>query len=110
MFSFALQAPPISYLSNRRYFALGSSAATPSGAAASLAPWASASASAAAAASSKRLGSDVAEALDDAAGLWEAQLRYLQRLDDADATESSSGGESDDEHLIHGAAFASEKT
>ena len=89
-----LQAPPVSYLSNRRYFGLTNRPTAPStgqqqqqhqqhginnnqtG---------------------RQLSSQMAETLEEVAGLWEAQLRYLQRHDDPDATESSSGGESDDE-------------
>ena len=81
------QAPPISYLSNRHYFALGSKSAVPS-------PAVTSSKSAAAAA---HLTTQVAETLNEVSGLWEAQLRYIQRHDDPDATESSSGGETDDE-------------
>ena len=103
-----LQAPPVSYLSNRRYFGLTSRSSTTS----------SSSASATAGANScppgvvvghhnpggRPLNSQVAENLEEVAGLWEAQLRYLQRHDDPDATESSSGGESDDEGPPTGSA------
>ena len=84
-----LQAPPISYLSNRRYFALGTSSSSP-GIAASQCQRNSGT----------RLSTEVAETLEEVAGQWEAQLRYLQRYDDPDATESSSGGESDDDNPV----------
>lgn len=76
-----LQAPPVSYLSNRRYFGLPSRSTQQLS---SNRP-------------KRQLNSQVAETLEEVAGLWEAQLRYLQRCDDPDATESSSGGESDDD-------------
>lgn len=82
-----LQAPPVSYLSNRRYFGLPSKS--------------SGSQQQHHAARHQQLSSQVAETLEEVAGLWEAQLRYIQRCDDPDATESSSGGESEDDTPAH---------
>ena len=84
-----LQAPPISYLSNRRYFALGTSSSSPGIAATQCQRN-----------SGTRLSTEVSETLEEVAGQWESQLRYLQRYDDPDATESSSGGESDDDNPV----------
>lgn len=85
-----LQAPPVSYLSNRRYFGLPAKSGGQQGTHHhhhhQQRPGA-------------QLSSQVAESIEEVAGLWEAQLRYLQRHDDPDATESSSGGESDDETI-----------
>ena len=89
-----LQAPPVSYLSSRRYFALSRSSAS----AASCGRQVPANSSGAK--TGVQLSTHVAQTLEEVAGLWEAQLRYLQRRDDPDATESSSGGESDDDVLL----------
>ena len=84
-----LQAPPVSYLSNRRYFGLPNRS-TPAG---HQQPNGGNNINR----TTRQLSANMAETLEEVAGLWEAQLRYLQRHDDPDATESSSGGESDDE-------------
>lgn len=88
-----LQAPPVSYLSNRRYFGLSNRCAAPS----SGQQQQYQSSASHYNRTGRQLTSQMAETLEEVAGLWEAQLRYLQRHDDPDATESSSGGESDDE-------------
>lgn len=87
-----LQAPPVSYLSNRRYFGLSNRS---TGSAAGQQQQQSSANNINR--TGRQLSSQMAETLEEIAGLWEAQLRYLQRHDDPDATESSSGGESDDE-------------
>ncbi|KAI9553865.1 hypothetical protein GHT06_019135 [Daphnia sinensis] len=89
-----LQAPPVSYLSNRRYFGLSNRCAAPSAPGQQQQYQSSASHYNR---TGRQLSSQMAETLEEVAGLWEAQLRYLQRHDDPDATESSSGGETDDE-------------
>ena len=98
-----LQAPPVSYLSNRRYFGLPSRSTNQGGSQQQqqqqqqhpLHPHHLQQQHQQK--SSQKLSTNVAETLEEVAGLWEAQLRYLQRHDDPDATESSSGGESDDD-------------
>lgn len=85
-----LQAPPVSYLSNRRYFGLTNRSTAPS-------TGQQQQHSTNNNQTGRQLSSQIGETLEEVAGLWEAQLRYLQRHDDPDATESSSGGESDDE-------------
>ena len=91
-----LQAPPISYLSNRRYFALSAR----SGQSASASACTGRNNNNQARPATARLNSEVGEVLEEVTGLWEAQLRHLQRHDDPDATESSSGGESDDDYPL----------
>ncbi|EFX72434.1 hypothetical protein DAPPUDRAFT_254373 [Daphnia pulex] len=87
-----LQAPPVSYLSNRRYFGLTNRLTAPSTGQQQQQHGSNNNQT-----TGRQLSSQMAETLEEVAGLWEAQLRYLQRHDDPDATESSSGGESDDE-------------
>ena len=87
-----LQAPPVSYLSNRRYFGLSNRSTASSTSQQQQQAHVSNNNQI-----GRQLSSQMAETLEEVAGLWEAQLRYLQRHDDPDATESSSGGESDDE-------------
>ena len=86
-----LQAPPVSYLSNRRYFGVPSRSSTSQQHPLHLQQQQQQQRP------GQKLTTSVAETLEEVAGLWEAQLRYLQRHDDPDATESSSGGESDDD-------------
>lgn len=103
-----LQAPPVSYLSNRRYFGLTSRSMNNSQQQQHPHPQTTTNNNTNSSNNSsnnsnnnhlgQQLSSQVAETLEEVAGLWEAQLRYLQRHDDPDATESSSGGESDDEN------------
>lgn len=100
-----LQAPPVSYLSNRRYFGLSSRSANQGGGSGGSQQQQQQQHPLHAhhmqqqhqQKSAQKLSTNVAETLEEVAGLWEAQLRYLQRHDDPDATESSSGGESDDD-------------